>query len=129
MKLTKVSNWIWAYFILILMVSIGIIFFILTYKIEKLTNVVINVDENRKLYIVGQHNVLYNLEVGQNLTLDLENKHYIITIENFKYKNDGIIINFSTNEYQLIEKLKPNMTLNSKLIYGTTTLFNKLFLT
>ncbi|WP_029513159.1 MAG1140 family protein [Mycoplasmopsis primatum] len=127
MKLTKISKWFWLWLIIILVISIATLVSIFIYKIDKTEKIKLYIDEHKMMHLIGNNKLIYSLKEGQKIMLQINNKNFEIFINFITIQKNNALLDITTDNYELYDLIKKDMTLDANLFYGQTTLFKLLF--
>ncbi|WP_406615613.1 MAG1140 family protein [Mycoplasmopsis hyopharyngis] len=123
-KLTKLNKMIWFYILIIIGLSIGLLYFIFTYEIDKNVAVKLEVIEKNEFNVLAENELSYLIKKNQNVILKFNDKYYDLKIKDFSVNKGVLKINFLNTPRDL--KLIPNTFINGILSYSKTSIFKEL---
>lgn len=121
-KLTSISPWIWVVCCLLIISTVGLLYFVLNYEIEKTFNINLHVDENKKMILLAPEKYSFYIEKGKKITIKHDHKFYDLVIKDFANINGTLAINFGSIPKKL--KLVKNTNLDAILYYGQTKILS-----
>ncbi|WP_027120719.1 MAG1140 family protein [Mycoplasmopsis lipofaciens] len=123
-KLIRINVWCWIFILLIVIFTVILFSFLLTYKIDKTIKMNIRVDNKKELSIFTNDKAAIFLKKNQNIVLEINKKYFDLKITDINIENNLIFlkINYLPKNLQLI----PNTNIVGTLLYSKTNLLESI---
>ncbi|TQC54054.1 hypothetical protein E1I18_01175 [Mycoplasmopsis mucosicanis] len=124
-KLTRPTKTMWVLFALLIIFSVLLAYFVLSFKIEKTIKVQFFINDKRELVLIAPEKTLFFLEKNKQVNVNYSDRFYMLKIFKIQKINENVLVSFYKIPPEM--KLVPNTHIDGSLFYEKTSVLKALF--